>query len=276
MNKRRETVTIPVGIETASETTGDALDEKDDPLFVESVARAMRVLEAFAARPEPLSLSSIAAAAGIGKSAAQRLAHTLARLGYLEQTRAGMVPGRRLVERSYDYLRATPLVSRAIPVLAELRRNAQERVDLSLFDDTSMLYLVRMQSKRDTFYAHLIGRRVPTFCTAGGRAAMAALPREEARDLIMRSSRAQLTPRTTIDPAQAMARVDETRRNGFALAIEEVMIGELAIGAAVIDKAGRPIAAIHVAGSLSEWQPEEFIRKTAPLAVAAANAISAS
>ena len=54
------------------------------------------------------------------------------------------------------------------------------------------------------------------------------------------------------------------------------MIGEVAIGAAVVDETGAPIGAIHVVGSLSEWKPDEFGQKVGPLAVAAANAIAAS
>lgn len=249
---------------------------RSDPLFVESVARAMRVLEAFSDRAEPMSLSAIAAAAGIGKSTAQRLAHTLNKLGYLEQTRSGLVPGRKLMDRTHDYLRATPLVSRAIPSLADLRRTVQERVDLSMWDDLSMLYLVRMQSKRETFHAHLIGRRTPTFCTSGGRAIMARLPDPLVRDLIERSAREALTTHTTVDVDAAIAKVEEARHNGYAVAVEEVLVGEIAIGAAIVDRQGMPIAAIHVVGSLGEWDPADFEKRVAPLAVSAANAISSA
>ena len=54
-------------------------EAKPDRLFVESVARAFRVLEAFADTPEPMTLSQLAAAAGIDKSAAQRLPNGLDR-----------------------------------------------------------------------------------------------------------------------------------------------------------------------------------------------------
>ncbi|CFP57874.1 transcriptional regulator [Bordetella pertussis] len=37
---------------------------------------------------------------------------------------------------------------------------------------------------------------------------------------------------------------------------------------------GRPVGAIHIAGSLSEWTPEAFTARFAPLAVEAATAIN--
>jgi DNA-binding IclR family transcriptional regulator len=61
---------------------------------------------------------------------------------------------------------------------------------------------------------------------------------------------------------------------GYATSLEQVYVGELAVAAALTDKQGRPIGAIHVAGSLGEWQPDEFERRVAPLVVAAATAVS--
>jgi DNA-binding IclR family transcriptional regulator len=249
---------------------------RDDRLFVEAVARAIRVLEVFSQAPTALSLARIAEAAGIDKSAAQRIAHTLTQLGYLEQASGGVMPGRRLLSRAFDYLRAEPLVSRAVPVLTELRRSVQERVDFSLFDDLHMLYLVRLQSKRETFYAHLIGRSVPTFCTSGGWAVLAKLPPERVRDVLARSDKTKVTPRTLVRTSEILRRVGQARDAGYSTAVEQIMIGEVAIGAAVLDEQGRPIAAIHVVGSLSEWKVEDFAHRAGPLAVAAANAISLS
>ena len=50
-------------------------------------------------------------------------------------------------------------------------------------------------------------------------------------------------------------------------------MGEVALGVAIPDASGRPIAAIHIAGSLSEWDPEEFRRRNAPLAAEAVRSI---
>jgi len=245
-----------------------------DRLYVQSVEKAFRLLEAFAGAAGPMTLSQLAAATGMDKSAAQRMGHTLARLGYLEHTTAGLKPSHRILERSFDYLRTEPLVRRALPVVSELRRATRERVDLSRFDDLFMLYLVRLQTKRESFYAYLNGRRVPTFCTSGGRAVLARLPRAQALDILQRSDRSKITPKTTTGLDRITRLVAQAQADGFALAVEEVLQGEVALAAAVLDEAGRPIGAIHVAGLLSDWTPEEFTRRFAPLVVDAAHAAS--
>ncbi|KMO36882.1 IclR family transcriptional regulator [Methylobacterium aquaticum] len=252
------------------ETSG----EDEDRLFVRSVGKAFRLLEAFADTPGPMTLSQLAAAIEVDKSGAQRLAHTLGRLGYLEKAKGGFRPGRRLLERSFDYLRGQPIVSRAVPILAELRRDVGERVDLSLFDDTAMIYLVRLQSKRESFYAHLNGRRVPTYCTAGGQAVLAQLAPEAALDVVERSERVPTTPRTITSVEETMRLVAQAREAGFAIALEQVWLGEIACGAAILDERKRPVAAIHVVGSIAEWTSDDFVRRIAPLARDAARAIS--
>ena len=141
---------------------GADVSELDPRLFVQSVEKAFRVLEAFAAEHRPLSLAEIAKATGMDRSGAQRLCYTLRKLGYLdldEQVR-GHVPGLRLLDRSYDFLRMHPLAQRATTPLMELRRVTQERVDLSLPDDLTIIYAVRLQSKRESVIATLVGRRL--------------------------------------------------------------------------------------------------------------------
>lgn len=246
-----------------------------DRLTIQSLARALDVLEVFAATTKPMSLGEIAKAAGITKSGAQRVAHTLVKRGYLEHSpEGGLAPGLRMLDRSFDYLRLNRLVERAVPVLIELRRVTNERVDLSLFDRTRIIYASRQQSKRETFYATLIGRSVPTFCSSGGRACLAALPDSDVETVLAESNLSAITPKTTTDPVLIRSKIREARELGYALAAEEALIGEVVVAAAVCDRAGRPLGAVHVAGSLSEWPIEEFRKTFAPLVIEAARALS--
>lgn len=243
-----------------------------DRLLVQGVMRAFAVLETFSGAPKARSLSQIAEATGMDRSAVQRLAHTLISLGYMERTVHGLVPGRKLLDRACDYLRGNALVERATPILIDLRRSTNERVDLSIFDDLSMLFAVRLQSKRETFIATLVGRRVPTFCSSGGRAVLASLPDREAADILRRSDRRAHTPKTKIHDQEIWEEIAATRARGYAVAVEELLPGEISIGASVME-AGCPVAAIHVAGSLAESTIDEFTRRIGPLVVAAARAL---
>lgn len=248
---------------------------KTDHLFVQSVAKSLDVLEAVGSRLEPLSLSELAERAGVDRSTAQRMAHTLASLGYLEKgpNGRGYILGKKLLERTFDFLRGNPLIERATPILADLQKQTGERVDLSLFDDLTIIYALRRQTKRETFFATLIGRRIPTYCSSGGRAILSHLGAEEVDDILARSQLVPMTPKTETDVERIKLKIQEARINNYAQSVEESLLGEIAIAAAVLDAQGRPIAAVHVAGSCSEWTPETFAQRFAPLVMEAARAL---
>lgn len=247
----------------------------DERLFIRSVARALRALEAMGQAARPMSLSELAQAIDVDKSAAQRITQTLLGLGYLERNpRDGAVMlGKKLLDRSFDYLRANPLIERASPILLSLRENTRERVDFSLFDGTTIIYALRMQSKRETFFATVAGRRIPTTSSSGGRACLAMMDRAEAEAIIASSERRKHTQRTITDPATILKKVEEARDQGYACALEESLIGEIVVAAAVCD-GSRPVGAIHIAGSLGEWDEAGFRRRFAPLAIEGARALS--
>jgi DNA-binding IclR family transcriptional regulator len=256
-------------------TRSDGVD-RDHPLFVHSVARALDVLSAFHVAEHPLSLGELSRLSGVGRSAVQRIVHTLRELGYLDRDPAdtGYVPGIRILDHSRDFQRFNPVIVRATPVLLELRRTVRERVDLSLRDDLRLVYARRLLSKREILMSTLVGQSVPLHATSGGWAIMAALPPDEVDDVLARAQLRPVTPRTLTDPDAIREVLETARRQGYAMASEQILLGEIAVGVAILGRDGRPVGAIHVAGSLSEWEPDAFARHVAPHAMAAAAAVS--
>jgi DNA-binding IclR family transcriptional regulator len=256
----------------------DATSGGQDGLFVEAAARAFRVLEAFAERPGPMSLGEIAAATGLGRSAVQRSAHTLLRLGYLRQAgpRGGLLPGLRILDRNLDCMRSDPLVGRAVPFLIDLRRETQERVDLAIFDELTLVYVIRLQARRETFLAGLAGARIPTYCSSGGRAVLSALAPVHVDDILARSERKKLTPHTVTGLPGIRERIAAARRLGYAMVAEELQLGILSIAAPILGRDGVPLAAVQVTASCADHDPEELARRAGPLVVEAARSITAA
>ncbi len=244
--------------------------------FVNSLAKGMAVLEAFSTHPGPMSLQELANLSGLDKSTVQRMSFTLLQLGYLRKgvDGRGFCLGLKTLDRSFDFLRSWPLIERATPILNGLERTSGERTDLSIFDDLDICYAIRRQSKRQTFFATLIGRRVPTYCSSGGRAIMSKLTDPEVDSILQRSTLKLLTPKTIIDPEEIRQRIRLARQDGYSLVHNESQIGEVAVACAILDNRARPVAAVHIAGSLSEWTVEDFAKSFAPLAVEAAGALS--
>jgi len=254
--------------------TGSA-QEAGDPLYIEAIARAFRVLEAFSAGAQPRSLGELAAATGLPKSAVQRVVHTLLRLGYMEvRPRGGHAPGRKLLDRSFDYQRSEPMFERAMPILIDLQREVGERVDLTILDDLTMLYVSRLESRRETFRAGLGGRRIPVWCSSGGVAVLSRLPASRVDDVLTRSQLVSATPYTVIDPARIRERIAEAGRLGYALLSQELQIGIIALASPVLQEDGQPVGAVHITARLADVDEKEARRRLAPALMEAANAIS--
>ncbi len=236
----------------------------------------MNVLSAFHLADGPMTLSQLAKGAGMDRSAAQRMVHTLRTLGYIRRDESGngFLPGIRILDHTLDTLRLDPLVRRATPVLQELRKSVRERIDLSLFDDLRMLYAVRLQTKRQKFYTTLVGHSVPTFCSSGGWAVLSKLSDEQVSGIVNRSDRRPFTPDTLTDAQDIKAQVQKARDDGYAIATNQILSGEIAAAFPVLNTKGDPIAAIHIAGSLAEWTQDEYIQRVVPLGQEAARAIS--
>ena len=253
-----------------------SMTARPDTLFIQSLAKGMKVLECFADHPAPLSINEITEYCEIDRSAAQRMTHTLVSLGYLERgvNGRGFHLGKKILERTFDYLRSVPLLERATPLIVDVQRESGERVELSLFDDLSIIFALRRQTKRQTYTTTLIGRRLATVHTASGRSIMSHLAAEEVDSILARSTSKPLTTRTITDAERIRALVAQAASDGFAIASEESMLGEINLASAVLDHEGRPIAAIDISGSLADWDAEAFAKRFAPMLMSATKALS--
>lgn len=251
---------------------------RDDGLFVNSVEKAFRVLDAFGTGARSMGLTEIADAAGLDRSAAQRFTHTLEQLGYLRKdarTRHYELTLRTL-DFSYRYLRSSILVDRAGPYLLDLSRATEEAVSLTVLDGTEIVYLSRLLSRHMLQTNIQVGSRLPAYCTAPGRAMLSRMRRAEAHSVLEASSRVAFTPQTTTALPELVAHLDLAAKRGFALAVQEIYPGDVSVAAAVLGPEGTPCAAVNVAVSLSRCPPETAVEQYAPLVVAAAAALSQS
>lgn len=235
----------------------------DDPLFVRAAARAITVLSVFELTNKPLSLNDISELSGVDRSATQRMVHTLQALGMIVRDKEGRgyLPGNRILTMAHSALRLNPVLQRAAPILLELRRRTRERVDLSLWDKTRLIYALRMPSKHEIFTATLTGNTVPVYCTAGGLAVMSRLPDDEIAQIFEASDQTPFTPDTFTTLDQVMEAVHATRQRGHAIVIGQLLRHEIALGVPVMDGANRPIGAIHIAGTVDEHDPAAFSAK---------------
>ena len=235
-------------------------------LYVGSVGKAFSVLNCFKSASGDLSLTDIMERTGLDKSAAQRYAYTLNAEGYLEQnpqTRRYRL-GKRVLDLSFHFLRTHELVEALNPVMLDLSQATGEKISLSLYDGRELVHVMRHQTTTEHYHASLIGRRVPLFCTAGGRAVLSRLSDARVTAVLAESELKAYTPNTLITPKSVKSALKPVREKGYAIVVDEFIIGEIALAAAVVDAHGEPYGALHLAGVSREWTAADYETKFAP------------
>ncbi len=247
-----------------------------DPLFNRSVEKAFAILEAFGGEHRALSLAELAASVGMTLSSAQRCVHTLVRLGFLRRD-AGMrrwVLTPRPLGLAHAYLAGHALLEQATTHLVDLNQASGESVSMSEPEGTDMVFIARFPSLK-RFYIHMpVGRRLPMYCTASGRAYLSALPPAVEQRLVKRCDMRALTPHTLTDPATILRRIGEAREAGYAWSDQECYRGDLSIAAPLLGADGQPLAAINISAPTSRWSLADLRGKLAPLLLQTARAAS--
>ena len=253
---------------------GDATD----PLFNQTVQKALSILEVFGSEKTALNLTEIGLAVGMTKSSAQRCTHTLERLGYLRRDpqvkRWVLTP--RALGIAHAYLSGHVLLEQATTHLIDLNQTCGESVSLSEPDDTDMVYIARFPSHK-RFLIHMpVGRRLPMYCTGAGRAYLSALPRAEAQQILRGATLRPFTPMTLTDPKQILRQIDAAREAGYAWTAQEYYRGDLTIAAPVLGPDGLPVAAINISAPTSRWTLEEMRSQLSSVLLETARAASGS
>lgn len=260
-----------------SSDTGDDDAAKKDVLFVNSVAKAMRVLEAFRDEGETVGLTELAQKTGMTLSAIQRFTHTWERLGYVEKDarskRYRLTVG--ALELGYLYLRGNPLVARATPHMVLSHEEHGLPMNLSVFSGSDVVYIVRLPHRHLKFVETLPGRRVPAFCNSAGRAFLSHLPDDRLETILAEPKRA-FTEHTLTDADALRVEVLRARKQGYAYAQDQVLLGQIGIGKVVYDAKRNPVAALNMVMSSEDWTEERVTAELVPHLFKVAAAISLS
>lgn len=247
-----------------------------DPLMVNSVEKALRVLSAFGRQHPTLNLSQVAAEADLDVSAAQRFTHTLVCLGFLRkdpQTKHFELTAKTL-DLGYHFIRSSRLIDRAMPYLMHLSKETEETVNLTVLDGTEIIFVSRFLSRHVLNTDVIIGTRMPAYCAAPGIAILSRLPEEESLAVIDASELKPHTPSTTWRRDDLLEKLRRSSAQGYATAFEEFYLGDASIAAPILDHRGGAEAAVNIAVSCARYSREEVIARFSPLVIAAAHAIS--
>lgn len=130
--------------------------------------------------------------------------------------------------------------------LADLVEGTGETANLAMLDGDRVVYVAQVPSRHSMRMFTEVGRRVHLHCTGVGKALLAQLPRETARELVQRAGMPRRTPRTITDVDEHMAELDRISAQGYAVDDGEQETGVRCIAVPVL--AGGAQTALSVSG----------------------------
>lgn len=233
-------------------------DPRQSPLFIGSAEKVFQVLHAFDGPDRQMPLSVIADRAGLDRSAAQRVVHTLETLGYLRRVNdtRDYAPTVKLLQFGYNYLRGNELVAKAAPYLLDLSRTVEETVNLQQLDGADVIFVARFPGRHLINVHIMVGARLPAVLTASGTAILSRCPPDVVEHILARADLKPLTSQSVLDPAQLRKRIKTARQRGYAIITNETVMGDISVAACVTDEHGRSVAGISISVPTTRWTVE--------------------
>jgi IclR family pca regulon transcriptional regulator len=236
----------------------------EDKEYVAGLEKGLAIIEAFGIRNGSLTLSEAAEITGHSRASARRSLLTLQRLGYVESDGKYFRLAPRVLRLGHAYLTSTSLAKLVQPILEAISERTHESSSLAVLDGTESVFLARAVTRRSLSSGLGLGSRLPAHCAATGRVLLAALPQEQAEQLLKRMARHRLTPHTRTEIPELLALLDEVRSQGYAVSNEELELGVRSIAVPIRDAAGRTVASMSMVAATSRHSLESVIRTLLP------------
>ena len=226
---------------------------------VQSVARAVGLLQQLAVLGRPASLAELAASSGLERTTAWRLLTTLEACGLVdrESSSDGFRVGFGAVAIAAAALGdGAALARRVRPELRRLSEATGEAAAACLIRGTRVLVVDQIDPP-SVVSVSWIGREFPLHSSSPGKLVLASLPPGDL-DRFLTEPLQALTERTITDASALRAELDRVRASGVAASDEEFELGCVGFGAAVNDWAGRPIAVVGITGPSFRMRRNRF------------------
>jgi DNA-binding IclR family transcriptional regulator len=235
-----------------------------------TVTRALAILRLVGKAPAPLGVMEIARQLGVHKSSVSRLLATLATEGFVvrDPMTERFAVGPVLVTLAGNALRQMDLRHLAREALEALAAETSETVNLAVPARGGVINIDKIASPHYIRDIGWIGRQTPFHCTATGKA-LIAWRRPTERRALVGSRLPRHTARTITSRAALERELARTRARGYALGIEELEVGLIAVAAPVRNREGQVVATVSVSGPSLRLTPSTLPRHGAAVMRAA-------
>ncbi len=233
----------------ASNAEVSARKESRDVRLIQSVDRALSIVEVLASKNNPLNLNKLAEAVGLNVSTCHHLVATLVTRGYVLHAGRGRgyMLSSKLGELTALANQEFDIADFVRPDLEQLNADLRESVQMAVLHGSALITQVRFPSLIPTHVEpDELRKTKAAHATATGKAILAWLPEAELVRVATENGLTAYTDKTITTLSGLIEELRLVRRSGFAVDDEELEPDVVCIGAAVRDGAGAVIGSLSV------------------------------
>ncbi|WP_340084775.1 IclR family transcriptional regulator C-terminal domain-containing protein [Siminovitchia sp. FSL H7-0308] len=242
--------------------------------FVQSLKRGLAVIQAFSEEHPSLTISEAAKITGISRPAVRRILLTLKELGYAECANDRFSLTVRTLSLGYAYLSSKNIWHIAQPHMKHFVDKTGESSSISVLDETEVVYVARVATKRIMTIAIDVGTRLPAHATSMGQVLLAHLSEAELEEYFKRATLESFTNNTITDKSQLLNVFEQIRENGWIMVEQQLEEGLRSIAVPIRNSNGKVIAAINCSAHAGRISSSVIQEQFLPLLLKTAEKIS--
>ena len=227
--------------------------------IIQSVAKAMQLLDILAASDHPMSLAEISASTGWPKSSIHGLLSTMRINSVVAQDETGRyMLGIRLFEYGCTLSSSWTIIEEAKPYIQHISYETGEAVFLSILDRGEVITLDRADNRTGLQATAEMGCRLPVHCTSQGKLFLAYMSPAERESVLERTEFVAYTQHTIVTKSDLLKELEKIRLQGYAIENSEYKAGLRSIAAPIVDENGHVRYAIGIIGMFRQIETEKF------------------
>ncbi len=252
-------------------------DGRNGGAQVQSLSRALGLLESISRAENGISLSDLAQQVKLAPSTAHRLLNTLEqhRFANLDPQQGLWFVGVGAFTVGNAYLANRDHVAVARPFMQQLMEESGESINLANYHAGQVVFLSQVQCREMMRMLVRLGSRAPMHASGAGKALLAAMTEQGVKKLIQAQGLPHITDNTLDRETRLHKDLENTRKQGFAFDNEEHAVGLRCVASTVHDEHGEAIAAVSISGPRARIT-DERIQPLGNMVMATANRITAA
>lgn len=221
----------------------------------QSIIKAFSLLDAFTNEKKEWGVRELALKSGYNKSTTYRLLSTLVALNAVQQNENEKYSlGSKLFELGNRVSLYQSLINATKNPIRDIAINIQETVLFGVLKDNQVFYINKAESIQGLKISTSVGSYQPLHATAIGKVLLAFSSENKRKSSIDQIEFKAFTKNTITKKSNFINTLEETKKQGCALDLEEFELGLICIAIPIFNKQNKLIGSISASGPSSRFK----------------------